>query len=115
MHEVHVPQNKMHQYPIGLNTLYLTEPVSFPDLLDLHPVERTFIGENKAYWRAAAKANIKQLKITKSSLKSSEILWAEQDEPLLPHQLEYRERLNKEIAALIFCFKEANKRKKTGF
>jgi len=115
MHKVHVAIEKMHQYPIGTNIQYLTEPDSFPNLLDLDPIERTFIGENKAYWRGAAKANLKQLSLTKSSLKSSEQYWAEQEEPLLKHQLEYRERLNKEIETHRYCFREANKRRKTGF
>jgi hypothetical protein len=115
MHDLLIPITKLHQYPVGLNVQYLLQPDEFPNLLDLDDVERTFLGENKQYWAEAAKSNIRAINNSKSLLASGNQLWDEQDEPLTDSQLEYKARLESQIQQSKVCFKEANKRRKTGF
>lgn len=115
MHDLHIPITTLHQYPVSTQESYLLEPDKWKNLLDLDVIERTFLGENKQYWSQVAKANIQAIAQARQALASGKLLWDEQEEPLVPSQIEYKTRLENQIIKSKVCFKEANKRRKTGF
>jgi hypothetical protein len=106
---------ELHKYPIGLNEAALLEPETLPNMLDLTNVERTFLAENKQYWAHAARANFIQYRKTQEDLKELCAYLETQAEPLMASQIEYKRELEVGMANRIACFKEANKRRKTGF
>jgi hypothetical protein len=115
MHDLHIPITTLHQYPVSTQESYLLEPDKWKNLLDLDVIERTFLGENKQYWSQVAKANIRAVAQARQALASGKLLWDEQEEPLVPSQIEYKTSLENQIIKSKICFKEANKRRKKGF
>lgn len=109
------PIEEMHTYPVGDNLQYCFTPETFKyGLLGMHPIERTFIKDNKQFWREVVKSNIKQLKRLKNNIGSlNEII--NDGEQLSPDQSNYYQRLKEEINNHTSALHIARERCFTGF
>jgi hypothetical protein len=108
------PIADMHQYPIGTQHLYCFESDKFKNgLLSMNAIERTFIKDNKQYWREVARANISVVKSKRASLAS---LYKELDgnEPE-GDQVGYVSDLISSITTHLAAFNIAYQRRVTGF
>lgn len=109
------PLKDMHEYPIGVQHQYCFEPELFVfGFKDMHPCERTFIADNKQYWREVTKANIKRIKILNECIAPLELI-RNSGESLSPDQSDYFEELTEKISVHKKAVNIASKRRLAGF
>ena len=109
-----VPVADMHQYPIGTQHLYCFQAEAFKyGLLSMNAIERTYLAENKQYWREVAKANIKTARRDRANIQ--ELHDALECGTPSPDQQRYYNELTESLSKHLEAFKIAYQRRLSGF
>lgn len=81
----------------------------------MHDVQRTFLKENKTFWRETARANIERIRFHQQQIKTLEKYINEQDCPPVPHQIKLKADYQDAIKVHMAALNIALKRRQTGF
>ena len=94
---------------------YLLSPLAYPHLMDMSPMEKTFIDANKAFWYKAALANVYSYIEGWHRQQDQENIIATQHGPAVSHQLWCLTEYKAQRTTAYKAFKIAKQRARVGY